>query len=71
MEESATDAETKEFNHIFWNTRNNNMFDKTMEYLLDPANKTYFIVVGAGHMGGDSGIITQLKKSGVNVEQVK
>lgn len=71
LDESAIDAETKEFNHIFWITRNNNMFDKTMEYLADPANDTYFIVVGAGHMGGDSGIITQLKESGINVEQVK
>jgi uncharacterized protein YbaP (TraB family) len=71
LDESATDAKTQEFNHIFWTARNNNMFAKTMEYLSDPANKTYFIVVGAGHMGGDSGIITQLKESGVNVEQVK
>ncbi|MGE5613114.1 MAG: TraB/GumN family protein [Bacillota bacterium] len=71
LEASATDAQTREFNHIFWTTRNNNMFDKTMKYLSDPENKTYFIVVGAGHMGGESGIITQLKKSGITVEQVK
>ncbi|MGI6669736.1 MAG: TraB/GumN family protein [Acetivibrionales bacterium] len=72
MEESASDDRAKEFNHIFWTARNNNMFDKTMEFLSDPENKTYFIVVGAGHMGGDSGIITQLlKEPGIKVEQIK
>lgn len=40
--------------------RNNNMTNKVEEWLKE--DKTIFIVVGAGHLIGESGIINQLKK---------
>jgi uncharacterized protein YbaP (TraB family) len=64
-------AEAKELNEKLWTTRNNNMYQKTKAHLADPAKKTYFIVVGAGHMEGKSGIVTQLESNGYDVEQVK
>jgi len=64
------DPKAIEFNNIFWNTRNNHMYEKAVEFLADPEGRTYFIVVGAGHMQGDTGIITQLIKNGYNVERI-
>ncbi|HEX2945066.1 MAG TPA: TraB/GumN family protein [Clostridia bacterium] len=70
-DESKMTAVEKEFNQIFWTSRNNNMYEKTKGYLADPEKKTYFIVVGAGHMEGKTGIVTQLKANGFKVEQIK
>lgn len=69
-DESKMTAIEKEFNQLFWTARNNNMYAKTRDYLADPARKTYFIVVGAGHMEGDTGIVTQLRENGIKVEQI-
>lgn len=63
--------EAKEFNEKMWTTRNQNMYEKTKTYLADPDKKTYFIVVGAGHMQGENGVVTQLEANGYNVEQVE
>jgi uncharacterized protein YbaP (TraB family) len=63
-------VEAKEFNEKLWTARDNNMYQKTKTYLADPVKKTYFIVVGAGHMEGEDGIVTQLKRNGYSVEQV-
>ncbi|HEY9060743.1 MAG TPA: TraB/GumN family protein [Pseudobacteroides sp.] len=70
--ESGNDSskEIKEFNEKLFTSRNNNMTKKVKEYLADPSKKTYFVVVGAGHMIGETGIATQLK-SGYTVEQIK
>jgi len=62
--------ESKEFTEKIWTTRNDNMTKKVKEYLSDPEKKTYFIVVGAGHMVGKNGIVTQLKP-GFRIEQIK
>jgi len=64
-------AEAKELNEKMWTTRNDNMYEKTKTYLADPKKNTYFIVVGAGHMEGANGIVTQLEANGFEVEQVK
>ena len=54
-----------------WEERDNNMTKKVKEYLNDSEN-TYFVVVGAGHMFGDTGIITQLEKEGIyEITQIK
>ena len=69
----STDSSTPEaveFNTIFWNTRNNHMYEKTKEYLADPEKKVYFIVVGAGHMEGETGIVTQLTNNGYEVQRI-
>lgn len=71
MDTMGDSSEAKEFNEKMWTTRNQNMYEKTKTYLADPAKKTYFIVVGAGHMGGANGIVTQLEANGYAVEQVR
>jgi len=61
----------QEFNNKMWEERDNNMTKKVKEYLNDSEN-TYFVVVGAGHMFGDTGIITQLEKEGIyEITQIK
>jgi uncharacterized protein YbaP (TraB family) len=48
--------------------RNRNMAGKIEEYLED--DKTYFIIVGAGHLVGKKGIIEILKDKGYTVKQL-
>jgi len=67
---NSDDPKATEFNTIFWNTRNNHMYEKAKEFLADPEGRTYFIVVGAGHMEGDTGIVTQLARDGYDVERI-
>lgn len=50
----------KEFNEKLFTSRNNNMAEKVKSYLADPDKKTYMVVVGAGHMVGETGIVSQL-----------
>lgn len=49
--------------------RNGPMVDKIEGYLKDGG--TYFVVVGAGHLVGDRGIIELLRKRQYKVEQIK
>jgi len=62
--------ETKEFNDKVWLERNNNMSQKVKDYLADQDKKTYFVVVGAGHVNGATGILNQLKDD-YKIEQIK
>jgi uncharacterized protein YbaP (TraB family) len=48
--------------------RNRNMVAKIEEYLED--DETYFIIVGAGHLVGEQGIIEILKDKGYSVKQL-
>jgi uncharacterized protein YbaP (TraB family) len=48
--------------------RNRNWLPKIEEYLR--SGKTYFVVVGAGHMGGPSGLLAMLRARGYKVEQL-
>jgi uncharacterized protein YbaP (TraB family) len=48
--------------------RNRNMVGKIEEYLVD--GKTYFVIVGAGHLVGKNGIIEILKDRGYTVKQM-
>lgn len=50
----------KEFNEKLFISRNDNMVQKVKSYLADPKRKTYLVVVGAGHMLGETGIVAQL-----------
>lgn len=68
--EEGSSEQEKEFNEKLFTTRNNNMVQKVKNYLADPEKKTYFIVVGAGHMVGETGIVTQLNGE-YKIEQVK
>lgn len=47
--------------------RNANMVKHVKEYLNSDKKATYLVVVGALHMLGDDGIVTQLQKDGFNV----
>jgi hypothetical protein len=47
--------------------RNVNMVKHVKEYLNSDKKATYLVVVGALHMLGDDGIVTQLQKDGFNV----
>ncbi|OGN99227.1 MAG: hypothetical protein A2Y58_02995 [Chloroflexi bacterium RBG_13_51_52] len=51
-----------------YDQRNFNMTQKIEEYLAD--DEIYFIVVGAGHMVGENGLINLLKNKGYDVEQL-
>jgi hypothetical protein len=48
--------------------RNFNMAAKIEEYLAD--NETYFIVVGAGHLVGENGLLNLLGEKGYAIEQL-
>jgi uncharacterized protein YbaP (TraB family) len=58
-EENESEVD-KEFNEKLFASRNNNMAEKVKGYLSDAENKTYLVVVGAGHMVGETGIVAQL-----------
>jgi uncharacterized protein YbaP (TraB family) len=48
--------------------RNQNWVPKIEEYLR--SGKTYFVVVGAGHMGGPGGLLSLLRARGYTIEQL-
>lgn len=48
--------------------RNRNMVSKIEDYL--DTNDTYFVVVGAGHLVGEKGIIQLLNKKGYSLQQL-
>lgn len=52
----------------FINARNRNWIPKIEEYLR--SGKTYFVVVGAAHLGGKDGVISLLRAHGYKVEQL-
>lgn len=56
------------YNKLF-TERNIKMTDKTINYLKN--DKTYFIVVGAGHLIGKEGIVKLLQKKGIIIKQVE
>jgi len=53
---------------VFLYQRNYEMMDKIEEYLTD--EYTYFIVVGAGHLVGEEGLLNLLEEAGYEVEQL-
>jgi uncharacterized protein YbaP (TraB family) len=52
----------------FLTQRNHNMADKIEEYLAE--GYIYFIVVGAGHLVGEEGLLSLLEEAGYKVEQL-
>lgn len=57
------------YNKIFYE-RDVKMVEKIVEYLSGKEEKTYFIVVGSGHLIGKDGILEQLQKLGYQPEQL-
>ncbi|GMQ59731.1 hypothetical protein AN1V17_41310 [Vallitalea sediminicola] len=66
-DENATDEFTKKF----WIDRNDHMYESVLSYLNDDSEKTYFVIVGAGHMVTNAGIVKKLEDKGYSVEQIK
>lgn len=60
--------ELEEFYSKVFDERNYDMTDKILEYLED--DKDYFVVVGAGHLVGETGIINLLEKAGYSPKQL-
>lgn len=60
-----------EFSTKFFFDRNDHMYETVLEYLEDDTEQTYFVVVGAGHMISDKGIVKLLQDKGYTVDQVK
>ncbi len=67
---NEAEAGESEFNRIFWDERNKNMFHAVEKYLGDAAGHSYFVVVGAGHLFGDTGVLKELEKAGYTLEQL-
>lgn len=53
---------------VMFNQRNYNMQAKIEEYLVD--EYIYFIVVGAGHLVGEEGLVNLLDEAGYKIEQL-
>jgi uncharacterized protein YbaP (TraB family) len=68
--EEATTVEEKEFNQKLWDTRNKNMIVKIKDMLVLDKENDYFVIVGAGHMLNDNGIVQGLIDLGYKVDQV-
>ncbi len=68
FEEYLENPDLKFFYEKFYLERNKNMTEKIREYLQD--NKIYFVIVGAGHLLGEEGIIENLRKEGYNITRV-
>ncbi len=65
------DAENRGMEHVYeklFYERNKNMASKIEEFLK--TRETYFVVVGAGHLVGNKGIIEILRRKGYSIEQI-
>ncbi len=67
-DESNMSKMDKEFNDFLFGVRNENMIKHIDELLEEDHGGSYFLVVGAGHMVGDEGIVEGLKELGYTVE---
>lgn len=63
------DSELSSFYNSLLYERNRNMASKIEEFLR--SDKTWFVVVGAGHLVGKEGIIEILKEKGYSVRQLE
>lgn len=63
-------AEIPEYYKSMIKDRNVGMVEKIEGYLGDKNKETYFVVVGAGHMLGEDGIVTKLKEKGYTVTRL-
>lgn len=55
-------------NERIYGQRNRNWIPRIEGYLL--SDQTYFVVVGAGHMGGSDGLLSLLRARGCKIEQL-
>lgn len=66
---SENDAAVRSLFDKLFTVRNIEMTRQVEQFLAD--NREAFVVVGAGHMLGDSGMVAQLRKAGYQVERIR
>lgn len=59
--------ESQDYFDKLFTDRNITMAEKVKGYLAD--DKTYFVIVGAGHLIGDEGVVTLLENKGLEIER--
>lgn len=57
-----------QFTQLLFSKRDKGMTDQIVQYLNAPDTANYLVVVGAGHMIGETGIVESLKKLGYKVK---
>lgn len=65
---STAGQENDELYQKLYGTRNDNMTQAAVKLLETEGSGTSILVVGAGHMVGETGVVNQLKKLGYQVE---
>ena len=69
MTQSVTeDSRLSPIYQMLIDDRNKNMASKIEDFLK--TKETYFVIVGAGHLVGEKGIVEILKKKGYQVDQM-
>ncbi|KAB3531780.1 TraB/GumN family protein [Alkaliphilus serpentinus] len=71
LETTDKSEDANDFNNKFWIERNKNMTEKIISYLSDENQKTYMVIVGAGHLVGETGIVKELIELGYTLEMVQ
>jgi uncharacterized protein len=66
-DDEEASAEMDEFNDKLFYIRNADMTEKVIEMLEHDGGATYFVVLGAGHMVGETGIVAGLLEAGYEV----
>jgi uncharacterized protein YbaP (TraB family) len=54
---------------VMFDDRNHGMMEKIVKFLEN--DETYFVVVGAGHLVGEEGLLSLLEEAGYSVEQLE
>jgi uncharacterized protein len=68
--ESSMEFMPEEYNDALWHIRNREMSDVIEGYLKD-SEESHFVVVGAGHLVGETSIAKDLEERGYKVEMIK
>ncbi|OHW61903.1 endo-1,4-beta-xylanase A precursor [Andreesenia angusta] len=68
--EMSMDSMPEEYNQALWHNRNREMANKVEEYLSD-SDEDYFVVVGAGHLVGETSVVKELESKGYKVEAIR
>ncbi|HSV31837.1 MAG TPA: TraB/GumN family protein, partial [Atribacteraceae bacterium] len=66
----ALTAHIPGYNERFWNERSQNMARRIESFLTEGDGKTYFVIIGAGHLSGERGLVKLLREAGYRVEQI-
>lgn len=67
---AGSEESNSEYTKALFGERDKSMAEKIAKLLEQNDGKTYFVVVGAGHLALDTSVVEILKKQGYNVEAV-